>query len=77
MRLKIEKPEEQRARIEIYSTAGTVTKSELNGYSETASKKSMPIQPKVVAVPVEGDQDRHSEYSRYSEKPRSRGGFQL
>jgi len=67
----------KRAKIEIYSTAGTVTKSELNGYSETMSKKSIPIQPQVVAVPAEGDHDRYSEFSRHSERPRSRGGFQL
>merc|ERR1711936_555975 len=67
----------KRAKIEIYSTAGTVTKSELNGYSETVSKKSIPIQPQVVAVPAEGDHDRYSEYSRHSERLRSRGGFQL
>ncbi|RUS86009.1 hypothetical protein EGW08_006221 [Elysia chlorotica] len=66
----------KRAKIEIYSTAGTVTKSELNGYSETMSKKSGPIQPQVVAVPADGDHDRQSEYSRYSQ-PRSRSGFQL
>jgi hypothetical protein len=67
----------KRAKIEIYSTAGTVTKSELNGYSETVSKKSIPIQPQVVAVPAEGDHDRYSEFSRHSDRPRSRGGFQL
>lgn len=65
----------KRAKIEIYSTAGTVSKSELNGYSETVSKKSIPIQPQVVAVPAEGD--AYSEFSRHSDRPRSRGGFQL
>ncbi|XP_060065675.1 LHFPL tetraspan subfamily member 5 protein-like [Ylistrum balloti] len=41
----------KRAKLEMYSTTGTVTKSELNGYSgDTLSKHSMPIQP-VVAVP--------------------------
>ncbi|GFO44441.1 hypothetical protein PoB_007094600 [Plakobranchus ocellatus] len=67
----------KRAKIEIYSTAGTVTKSELNGFSETVSKKSMPIQPQVVAVPADGDPERYSEYSRRSDNARSRGGFQL
>ncbi|CAL1532245.1 unnamed protein product [Lymnaea stagnalis] len=60
---------------------GTVTKSELNGgYSETMSKKSIAIQPQVLAVPADGvggEPDRYSEFSRHSEKPRSRGGFQL
>ena len=51
--------------------------AELNGYSETVSKKSMPIQPQVVTVPAEDDHDRYSQYSRHSERPRTRGGFQL
>lgn len=67
----------KRAKIEIYSTAGTVTKSELNGYSETVSKKSIPIQPQVVAVPADGDHERQSDYSRFSDKRVARGGFQL
>ncbi|KAK0064041.1 lipoma HMGIC fusion partner-like 3 protein [Biomphalaria pfeifferi] len=69
----------KRAKIDVYSTTGTVTKSELNGY-DSLSKKSIPIQPQVVAVPNTVpvvDTDRYSEYSRHSEKPRSRGGFQL
>ncbi|KAK7499618.1 hypothetical protein BaRGS_00009270 [Batillaria attramentaria] len=67
----------KRAKIEIYSASGTVTKSELNGYSETVSKRSIPIQPQVVAVPGEGDADRYSEYSHHSQKARSNRGFQL
>jgi len=68
----------KRAKIEIYSAHGTVTKSELNGYSETISKRSIPIQPQVVAVPEHaGDADRYSEYSHHSQKARSNRGFQL
>lgn len=60
----------KQAKIEVYST---VSKSELNGYSETVSKKSIPIQPQVVAVPGEGDYDM----SQHGDKARSRGGFSL
>jgi len=67
----------KRAKIEIYSTTGTVTKSELNGYSETVSKRSIPIQPQVVAVPDQHDADRYSEFSHHSQKARSNRGFQL
>ena len=51
--------------------------AELNGYSETVSKRSIPIQPQVVAVP-EGEADRYSEFSHHSRghRPSSRG-FQL
>ncbi|KAL8563522.1 hypothetical protein ACOMHN_064347 [Nucella lapillus] len=66
----------KRARIEVYSATGTVTKSELNGYSETISKRSIPIQPQVVAVP-EREVDQYSEFSHYSQKARSNRGFQL
>jgi hypothetical protein len=54
--------------------------AELNGYSETISKRSIPIQPQVVAVPdhaAHGDADRYSEYSHHSQKARSNRGFQL
>ncbi|XP_041350054.1 LHFPL tetraspan subfamily member 3 protein-like [Gigantopelta aegis] len=68
----------KRAKLDIYSTTGTVTKSELNGYSgETMSKRSMPIQP-VVTVPDNQD-ERYSEYSQPSRKARLAGnqGFAL
>lgn len=66
----------KRAKIEIYSASGTVTKSELNGYSETMSHP-IPIQPQMVAVPEAGEADRYSEYSVHSNKARSTRGFQL
>lgn len=69
----------KRAKIEIYSANGTVTKSELNGY-ETFSKRSIPIQPQVVAVPEHAaDNDRYSEYSQshVSNKAHSSRGFNL
>ncbi|KAK6177146.1 hypothetical protein SNE40_015307 [Patella caerulea] len=62
----------KRAKIEIYSTSGTVTKSEINGYSETVSKRSLPIQ--VMTVP--DNEDRYSEYSQ-SQRQQPRNGFQL
>ncbi|XP_076468753.1 LHFPL tetraspan subfamily member 3 protein-like [Babylonia areolata] len=62
----------KRARIEIYSTTGA--KSELNGYSETISKRSIPIQPQVVAMP-DRDGDQYSEYSQRARS--STRGFQL
>ncbi|BFZ09017.1 hypothetical protein BsWGS_12056 [Bradybaena similaris] len=68
----------KRARIEIYSSDGTMSKSELNGFSETLSKKSMPIQPQLMVVPGQRDIDGYSDnYSRTSGKPMSRNGFQL
>ncbi|XP_076447833.1 LHFPL tetraspan subfamily member 3 protein-like [Babylonia areolata] len=69
----------KRAKIEIYSTPGTMSKSELNGYSETMSKRSIPIQPQVVAVPGDGEGDRYSEYSHPASQRggRSNQGFQL
>lgn len=69
----------KRAKIEIYSATGTLTKSDINGY-ETLSKRSIPIQPQVVAVPehaAAADNDRYSEYSHHSQKARSNRGFQL
>ncbi|KAK7101882.1 LHFPL tetraspan subfamily member 3 protein-like [Littorina saxatilis] len=69
----------KRAKIEIYSTNGTVSKSELNGYSETVSKRSLPIQPQLVAMPLpgEGEDDGYSQFSHHSHKARSNRGFQL
>lgn len=64
----------KRAKSEVFATTGTVTKSELNGYSaDTMSKKSIPIQP-VVTVP----DSHHERYSEYSQ-PIKRGAnnFQL
>lgn len=51
--------------------------AELNGYSETVSKRSIPIQPQVVSVPGEGEDDRYSQFSHHSQKARSNRGFNL
>ncbi|KAL3853201.1 hypothetical protein ACJMK2_016761 [Sinanodonta woodiana] len=67
----------KRAKIEMYSASGAVTKSELNGYNtETMSKKSIHMQPAVLTVPMVHGQggDAYSEYSQVS-KPRR--NFQL
>lgn len=70
----------KRAKLEMHAitTTGTVSKSELNGYSnDTMSKRSMPIQP-VVTVPDSDQHERYSEYSHRSEKSkRSAHNFQL
>lgn len=69
----------KRAKIEMYSATGAVTKSELNGYgTDTMSKRSMAIQPAVVAVPTGPGETRDS-YSEYSQvkRPGSQSNFNL
>ncbi|XP_052779199.1 LHFPL tetraspan subfamily member 3 protein-like isoform X1 [Mya arenaria] len=70
----------KRAKIEMYSSSGAVTKSELNGFgAETMSKRSMPIQPAVLAVPsVHHDpRESYSEYSQVQKRPGSQSNFNL
>lgn len=67
----------KRAKIEMYSASGAVTKSELNGYgTDTMSKRSMAIQPAVVAVPTGPGETRDS-YSEYSQVKRPGSNFNL
>ncbi|KAH3880977.1 LHFPL tetraspan subfamily member 3 protein-like isoform X1 [Dreissena polymorpha] len=69
----------KRAKIEMYTNSGAVTKSELNGFnSDAMSKRSMPIQPAVVAVPVVHPDGRdYSEYSQVQRRPGSQSNFNL
>ncbi|XP_060562421.1 LHFPL tetraspan subfamily member 3 protein-like isoform X1 [Ruditapes philippinarum] len=68
----------KRAKIEMYTSSGAVTKSELNGFgAETMSKRSLAIQPTVVAVPSVQHEGRES-YSEYSQvQKRAGSGFNL
>lgn len=67
----------KRAKIEVYSASGAVTKSELNGYgTDTMSKRSVAIQPAVV-VPGRGEpRDSYSDYSQVK-RPPSQTNFNL
>ncbi|XP_067683055.1 LHFPL tetraspan subfamily member 3 protein-like [Haliotis asinina] len=68
----------KRAKIEIYSTTGTVTKSELNGYSgDTLSKHSVPIKPIVTVPEMQPDIDRYSDFSSRTGPRQGNGNFQL
>ncbi|WAR25796.1 LHPL4-like protein [Mya arenaria] len=65
----------KRAKIEMYSSS-----AELNGFgAETMSKRSMPIQPAVLAVPsVHHDpRESYSEYSQVQKRPGSQSNFNL
>jgi len=68
----------KRAKIEMYTASGAVTKSELNGYGGDAmSKRSMPIAPALVTVPSLHPDQRES-YSEYSQvNKRSGNNFNL